>query len=60
MTKTTKKRINNLNLFLLVIALGFFMYWNKQHKMQSNNEILFSKTIPSQSINPIQKVVSKK
>lgn len=57
MTKTAKKRINNLNLFLLVVALGFFMHWNKQHRVQSNNELIFSKTTASQTINPIQKVV---
>ena len=45
MTQKAKKKIYNLNLFILIITIGFFMYWQKTLK----NQTLHKQTI---SLNP--------
>ncbi len=52
MKKTAKKKIYNLNLFILVIALGFFMYWQKNLKEQSLSQqtIAFNSSVNSSNL----------
>ena len=44
MTSTAKNKIYNLNLFLLVVAIGFFMYWQKNIRTKDYSIPVISET----------------
>ncbi len=59
MTQKSKKRIYNLNLFILVIAIGFFMYWQKSIKEETLSQQTISLNTSTSSSNFSIKTIVK-
>ena len=45
MTLQTKKSLYNLNLFIIVLAIGFLMHWQKNVRESNTESLRFSNNI---------------
>jgi len=57
MTTETKKKIYNLNLFLLIVVLGIFMYWKKNICIKEYSTPIISETSnvhPNSGLNQVK------